>query len=201
MKLKFGKVEPAPSRPEPPSSSGKPENDGDNKNGTATKPNPGKGHTHEDDEDGDDHYHSGHEKAVHAHAYLLSFGFLFILPMGILAGRWGRTISPVWFKVHWILNMAVAAPIIALGWLLGPVAVWQHGGGHLNDAHKICGFILVALYGGQVLLGRFIHSRRVEKMESGVKITNYHPPLNIAHVAFGLVFIMFAFFQVSCNAL
>jgi hypothetical protein len=199
MKLEFEKVEPVPSRPEPPSSSGKPENDGDNKDGTVTKPNPGKGHTHEDDEDGDDHYHSGHEKTVHAHAYLLSFGFLFLLPMGILAGRWGRTISPVWFKVHWILNMAVAAPIIALGWLLGPVAVWQHGGGHLDDAHKICGFTLVALYGGQVLLGRYIHSRRVEKMESGVKITNHHPPLNIGHVAFGLVFIMFVFFQVSFN--
>lgn len=89
------------------------------------------------------HDHSGHERYVHAHAYLLTAGFLFFLPMGVLAGRWGRVISPVWFKVHWILNLAVAAPIIALGWLMGPISVWQHDGPHFSDPHKVCGSDLV----------------------------------------------------------
>jgi hypothetical protein len=105
--------------------------------GSASKPS-------EEDEhaDGHDHDHGGHEKTVHAHAFLVSFGFLFLLPLGILAERWGRTISPVWFKVHWIINMALAGPIIALGWVLGPIAVYQAGVPHLNDAHKVRDFLV-----------------------------------------------------------
>lgn len=190
MKMEYEVVAHAP----PPSQPG----GGGEKAGVVTKPQPGVGHGHdgEDDEGEHEHDHASHGKTVHAHAFLLSFGFLFLLPLGVLAGRWGRTISPVWFKVHWILNMAVAAPVIALGWILGPIAVWQHGVGHLDDAHKICGFIILGLYGGQVLLGRYIHQKRVEKVESGVPIKSHHPLLNVGHVAFGLLFIASAFFQV-----
>lgn len=123
---------PSPNRPDLP-------NDSSEKDGTVQTPRPGTsvGHGHEDDEDEHDHDHASHGTTVHAHAFLLSFGLLFVLPFGVLAGRWGRTISPVWFKVHWILNMAVAAPVIVLGWVLGLVAVWKHGAGHLDDAHKV----------------------------------------------------------------
>ncbi|RXW24173.1 hypothetical protein EST38_g1673 [Candolleomyces aberdarensis] len=157
-------------------------------------PTAGNSPSEEDEhEHGHDHDHGGHEKTVHAHAFFVSFGFLFLLPLGVLAGRWGRTISPVWFKVHWIINMALAGPIIALGWVLGPISVYQAGVPHLNDAHKICGVIFIFLYAAQVLLGRFIHRRRVE---STAPITKPHPPLNILHVVIGLLLIAFAFFQV-----
>ncbi|KAJ3531971.1 hypothetical protein NMY22_g7934 [Coprinellus aureogranulatus] len=97
--------------PPPPSGGNKPPSgDGMGKKPSTGHNTEGEGSGHEDNDDEDDHYHSRHEKTVHAHAFLLSFGLLFLLPLGILAGRWGRTISPVWFKVHWILNMAVAAP-------------------------------------------------------------------------------------------
>ncbi|KAJ3529645.1 hypothetical protein NMY22_g8908 [Coprinellus aureogranulatus] len=183
--------------PPPPSTGSKPSSGDDKAKKPSTGHKVGEGSAHEDeDDDEDDHYHSGHEKTVHAHAFLLSFGLLFLLPLGILASRWGRTLSPVWFKVHWILNMALAAPVIVLGWLLGPIATWQHGAGHLDDAHKICGFILLGLYGGQVLFGRYIHERRRAIVESGRVVTNHHPPLNVGHVVFGLLFIAMAFFQV-----
>ncbi|KAJ2917608.1 hypothetical protein MD484_g2827, partial [Candolleomyces efflorescens] len=162
---------------------------------TAGKPNEDSASRPPSEEDEHDHDHGGHEKTVHAHAFLLSLGFLFLLPLGILAGRWGRTISPVWFKVHWIINMALAGPIIALGWVLGPIAVYQAGVPHLNDAHKICGVIFIFLYAAQVWLGRYIHQRRVELAAKG-PITKPHPPLNVLHVVIGLLFIAFAFFQV-----
>lgn len=132
LKMEFEEVAqaPSPNRPDLP-------NDSSEKDGTVQKPGSSVGHGHEDDEDEHDHDHASHGTTVHAHAFLLSFGLLFLLPFGVLAGRWGRTISPVWFKVHWILNMAVAAPVIVLGWVLGPVAVWKHGAGHLDDAHKV----------------------------------------------------------------
>ncbi|KAF5324737.1 hypothetical protein D9611_004308 [Ephemerocybe angulata] len=139
------------------------------------------------------HDHSGHERTVHAHAYLMSFGLLFVLPMGVLAARWGRTLSPLWFRVHWVLNMLVAAPVVMLGWFLGAASVYKHGGSHLDDAHKICGTVLLLFYVGQVALGRYIHLRRVETKGP---IAKPHPPRNLAHIAFGLLFIVFVFFQV-----
>ncbi|KAF6764812.1 hypothetical protein DFP72DRAFT_869338 [Ephemerocybe angulata] len=139
------------------------------------------------------HDHSGHERTVHAHAYLMSFGLLFVLPMGVLAARWGRTLSPLWFRVHWVLNMLVAGPVVLLGWFLGAASVYKHGGSHLDDAHKICGTVLLLFYVGQVVLGRYIHRRRVETKGPIVKP---HPPRNLAHIAFGLLFIVSVFFQV-----
>lgn len=80
---------------------------------------------------------SKHSKTVLAHGILLTIGFLIALPIGVLTGRWGRTFTPIWFKVHWILNWPIALPAIAVGWCLGPIAVNQHDGPHFSDPHKV----------------------------------------------------------------
>ncbi|TFK42919.1 hypothetical protein BDQ12DRAFT_564185, partial [Crucibulum laeve] len=98
--------------------------------------------------------YKGREKIILTHAILLSAGFLVLLPAGSLIARWGRTITPNWFKAHWVCNMMLAAPAITFGALLGPIAVYDHQAAHLVDAHQICGILLVLMYYLQVGLGR-----------------------------------------------
>ncbi|TFK26447.1 hypothetical protein FA15DRAFT_667538 [Coprinopsis marcescibilis] len=138
--------------------------------------------------------HDTHGKTVLVHAFLLTLGFLVFLPIGVLTGRWTRTISPIWFKVHWILNWALALPVILIGWVLGPIAVNQRNGPHFSDSHKAWGTVIVSVYLVQVLLGRHIHNRRAERIPS-VKLNR--PAGNITHVVLGLFILGISFVQVK----
>ncbi|KAJ7940845.1 hypothetical protein B0H13DRAFT_2299809 [Mycena leptocephala] len=124
------------------------------------------------------------------HGILLSAGFLILLPTGSLVARWGRTFTPRWFKVHHIVNFGVALPVILAGWILGPLAVLDRQATHFADAHQICGVLLFALYIGQLLLGRYIHSRK------SVPERPPHPPSNILHAVLGISIVVLAFLQV-----
>jgi hypothetical protein len=124
------------------------------------------------------------------HGILLSVGFLVLLPTSALVARWGRTLTPRWFKAHRILNFGVALPVIAGGFILGPFAVLDRGGSHFVDAHQICGLLLFTLYGVQLTLGRYIHSHR------NVEGRRPHPPSNILHAVLGISVITLAFVQV-----
>ncbi|RDB24147.1 hypothetical protein Hypma_008826 [Hypsizygus marmoreus] len=132
-----------------------------------------------------------HERIIIAHGVIASFGFLVLLPAGSLVARWGRTLSPRWFKIHETLNMSLALPVITVGWLLGPIAVLDHQAAHLFDAHQITGVFLLALYYLQVLLGRYIHRKRA----SAPLNAPTHPPSNILHIILGLTVITLAFVQ------
>ncbi|KAJ7489907.1 hypothetical protein B0H11DRAFT_2403206 [Mycena galericulata] len=114
------------------------------------------------------------------HGFLLSVGFLVLLPTGSLVARWGRTFTPRWFKAHRVLNFGVALPVIAGGFVLGLLAVFDRRAAHLSDAHQICGVLLFALYVTQLALGRRAP----------------HPPANVLHAVLGLSIVALAFFQV-----
>lgn len=78
------------------------------------------------------------EKLIILHGFLVSLGFLVLLPAGSLIGRWGRAFSPKWFRAHWFANMAVAGPVITLGVLLGPAVVYNKESFriHFANAHE-----------------------------------------------------------------
>ncbi|KAJ7063110.1 hypothetical protein C8F01DRAFT_1131558 [Mycena amicta] len=139
----------------------------------------------------DSHVHAfpRYEKAVW-HGILVSVGFLLLLPGASLIARWGRTFTPRWFKVHRALNFYIALPVIAVGWALGPLAVFDRQATHFADAHQICGILLFGLYIAQLFLGRFIHSKH------SVVGRAPHPPTNILHVVLGITVITLAFIQV-----
>lgn len=42
-----------------------------------------------------------------AHAVVATFGFLFLLPSGVLLARYVRTISTQWYTGHWIIQAAL----------------------------------------------------------------------------------------------
>ncbi|KAL0071593.1 hypothetical protein AAF712_001450 [Marasmius tenuissimus] len=133
-----------------------------------------------------------HEMLVLGHGILLSLGFLVLLPVGSLAARWTRTITPTWFKVHRVSNYLLGLPVILIGWLLGPIAVFDAQASHFLDTHQICGLVLFGLYLLQILLGRYIHARN----HSANRPAKPHPPSNILHACYGLTIIALAFLQV-----
>ena len=45
-----------------------------------------------------------YQKYIVAHAILCVIGFLGFLPLGAIVARWLRTFSPVWFRLHWIIQ-------------------------------------------------------------------------------------------------
>lgn len=79
------------------------------------------------------------EKLIMLHGFLVSLGFLVVLPTGSLIARWGRVFRPEWFKAHWLTNMAVALPIITFGVLLGPAIVYSKESFriHFANAHEV----------------------------------------------------------------
>lgn len=79
------------------------------------------------------------EKLIILHAFLVSLGFLVLLPAGSLIGRWGRSFTPKWFKAHRASNMLVALPVITLGVLLGPAIVYskQTFRIHFANTHEV----------------------------------------------------------------
>lgn len=79
------------------------------------------------------------EKLIILHGFLVSFGFLVLLPAGSLIARWGRTFTPRWFKLHRISNMYLALPVITLGVLLGPAVVYSKESFriHFANAHEV----------------------------------------------------------------
>jgi hypothetical protein len=80
------------------------------------------------------------------HGILLSVGFLVLLPAGSLVARWGRTFTPRWFKAHRLVNFGVALPVIAAGFILGPLAVLDRQAGHFADAHQVRGVLIVSTH-------------------------------------------------------
>ncbi|KAJ7738466.1 hypothetical protein DFH07DRAFT_966052 [Mycena maculata] len=101
--------------------------------------------------------------------------------MGSLVARWGRTFTPRWFKIHRLVNFAIALPVIVCGFLLGLLAVSDRKASHFSDAHRVRAIILVSN-----------PSPSGEAVAGGAP----HPPTNILHAVFGILLIGLSFFQV-----
>jgi len=78
------------------------------------------------------------DRMIIAHGILCLIGFIFLLPLGALVGRYFRTSTAAWFKVHQAIQSFVAGPIIVVGFALGVAAVSDIGGGHLKSKHTVC---------------------------------------------------------------
>ncbi|KAJ3990021.1 hypothetical protein F5890DRAFT_1482717 [Lentinula detonsa] len=131
-----------------------------------------------------------HELIVLGHGFLVAIGMLVLLPAGALVARWTRTCTDRWFKLHKLLNYMIALPVILVGWLLGPFAVFEARASHFTDAHQISGVPILVIYLLQLSLGRYIHARR------GRPNRATHAPSNIFHVCLGLVVMGAGFLQV-----
>ncbi len=52
-----------------------------------------------------------YEKYIVAHAICCVIGFLGLLPLGAIVARWARTFSPVWFRIHWVIQFVLGAQL------------------------------------------------------------------------------------------
>ncbi|TDL18798.1 hypothetical protein BD410DRAFT_792984 [Rickenella mellea] len=131
------------------------------------------------------------EKKIRNHATLCAVGFLILLPIGALVGRYLRTFTSRWFWGHWVIQFLVAGPVILTGWAFGYRLTADNFTGHWNDPHKKTGLALLILYIIQVLLGAIIHFFKTPYFFSGRR-----PPQNYLHATIGLAIIALAFYQV-----
>ncbi|KAF8899494.1 hypothetical protein CPB84DRAFT_1825362 [Gymnopilus junonius] len=130
-----------------------------------------------------------YERLIVAHAILCILGFLLFLPAGALIARYLRVFNPIWFQWHWILQFAIAAPVIVIGIVLGIAAVQSSGALHFGDSHRKYGIGILVLYLAQCTLGGIIHF--VKK-----KNRTRRPIQNYLHGVVGLVTIGVAMYQI-----
>ncbi|KAL7283201.1 hypothetical protein ACG7TL_002628 [Trametes sanguinea] len=81
-----------------------------------------------------------------AHAVVSAVGFLVLLPLSALIGRWARTFTPRWFSAHWFITVVLGIPAVCIGWALGPLAVTQEGKAHAVTAHQVRAFTSAICY-------------------------------------------------------
>jgi len=128
------------------------------------------------------------EKKIIAHAVLCSLGFLIFLPIGALLARF-RMVNPYWFKLHFMIQLGLAGPVIITGWAIAVNVVEESGGPHFSDSHQKAGLALFILYIVQVLVGLYIHYIKPSAPRA-------RPPQNYLHVVIGLSIIALAFYNV-----
>ncbi|EJF65227.1 hypothetical protein BD309DRAFT_949184 [Dichomitus squalens] len=133
------------------------------------------------------------EKYIIAHAILCVIGFLGLLPLGALVARYTRTFSPSWFTAHWIIQFALAGPVIIVGVSMGIHAVVLAESGPINDVHKQWGIAIFVLYLAQLAFGASIHYFKPKAWARG---TGRRPFQNYFHAVTGLLLIAFAMYQV-----
>ncbi|KIP02585.1 hypothetical protein PHLGIDRAFT_286995 [Phlebiopsis gigantea 11061_1 CR5-6] len=131
------------------------------------------------------------EKYIVAHAILMVIGFLFLLPLGAIVARWMRTYNRAWFTLHWILQFALALPIIVCGFALGVTAVNKNDRLPVNDPHKKWGIAIFVLYLFQLAFGAAVHF--VKRPFLSVRHRAFQ---NYFHPLFGVFLIGIAFYQV-----
>jgi hypothetical protein len=79
------------------------------------------------------------ENLIRLHAFLVSFGFLVLLPLGALVARYSRVLKVAWFPYHWKINFYIAGPIVTAGVLLGPIIVFSKSTYriHFANGHEV----------------------------------------------------------------
>jgi len=132
------------------------------------------------------------EKMIVAHGILSVIGFLFVLPAGALFARFLRTFTNRWFKGHWIIQFALAGPIIIAAFACACSAVSTAGSPGFNDTHKKVGLAIFVLYLVQISLGGFIHYIKPKSFT----VDRKRPIQNYGHAVLGLAIIVLAFYQV-----
>ncbi|KAG8825761.1 hypothetical protein FRC17_008545 [Serendipita sp. 399] len=147
-----------------------------------------------------------YQKMLMGHAILSGVGFLIVLPIGALIGRWVRNFTTTWFKGHWFFQAVLGIPIIWSGWFLAVAGIISKEGRHFDDTHKVLGLVLIGAYTLQLLLGVHIHffkpRRRplppatMNQNVAQLMTTSHRPLLNYVHAVVGLSIIALSFYQV-----
>jgi hypothetical protein len=89
------------------------------------------------DEDGDSSAPlNNYERLIVLHALSMSFGFLVLLPTGVVLARYARSFTTRWFKIHRMCNMYVALPVMILGFVLA-IATQLDRGLLWPDVHQV----------------------------------------------------------------
>ncbi|KAI9459021.1 hypothetical protein F5148DRAFT_1320133 [Russula earlei] len=132
---------------------------------------------------------SEYEKRVRDHALLASTAFLIIIPLGVLVPRYLRTFTNKWWRLHALLNLLIAAPLVYAAW---GMAASARNISHAPIAHhQRVGYAILSLYTAQVLLGPFIHFIRIPFLPIA------HRPLqNYFHAVLGLTILAMAGYQI-----
>ena len=120
---------------------------------------------------------------VSIHGCLLSTSFL-MLSVGVLAIRSGLAKS---FKFHWLIQ-AIAGGVITLGYGLGIILSFSHGG-HFNTIHQLMGLLVAPTIILQSLFGYWHH---VNFVKSGRRTA-----VSVYHVWLGRILILLGNFNVG----
>lgn len=123
-----------------------------------------------------------YNRMIIAHMVFMILGWLVLAPAAVLLGRWGRTVSPSWFKHHRNIQF-VAAIAVVIGFVVIVIETSWHEGGHFESKHAKVGLAIFIILFAQIALGAFGH-----------RTQRFHA-LRIIHVVLGLIVIAASFWN------
>ncbi|KAJ7093284.1 hypothetical protein B0H15DRAFT_929532 [Mycena belliarum] len=129
------------------------------------------------------------QRLVIVHALLSTLGFAILLPAGALLARYLRTSRPWWYSAHWLVQLAFAGPVVAVGVGLGFLANHAYGDTD-SPVHPTLGKFLLGLYVFQCVLGAVIHYIKP------ASAARRRPPQNYAHGVLGLLVVGLGMYQI-----
>ncbi|EJU00430.1 hypothetical protein DACRYDRAFT_23320 [Dacryopinax primogenitus] len=114
-----------------------------------------------------------HDKLEISHALLSSVCAFFLVPAALITARYMRN-NPVWYKIHWILNVAVTL-IITACFVMGVKSInGNQIGGKKSDTHHRFGLVAFFLVVTQTLIGIAVHFTRAGGPPPGLPAPGKH---------------------------
>ncbi|RHZ61206.1 hypothetical protein Glove_349g110 [Diversispora epigaea] len=131
---------------------------------------------------------STYDKYIIAHGLVMFSTWGLVVPGAIFIARFARNSIPqAWFRLHWGIQLFLAAPLLVIGLLLAIGAGVKFNPG---NTHEMLGVILIGLFFGQLTLG-WIHHKLYDSSRK------YIPWWTRLHWWWGRIIALLGFAQIA----
>ncbi|CAG8459603.1 11737_t:CDS:2 [Diversispora eburnea] len=131
---------------------------------------------------------STYDKYIISHGLIMFLTWGLIVPGAIFIARFARNVIPQgWFRLHWGIQLFLAAPLLVIGLLLAIGAGVKFNPG---NTHEMLGVILIGLFFGQLTLG-WIHHKLYDSSRK------YIPWWTKLHWWWGRIIALLGFVQIT----
>ncbi|GAA5870011.1 hypothetical protein JCM1840_003555 [Sporobolomyces johnsonii] len=140
------------------------------------------------------------------HAICGFLAFQVFAPLAVAIAVVGRSWGPVWFHVHYRIQLWIVFPLTTFAVIMGAIASalprQNFGLRDVMDKHKVMGFVLLGVLSAQMLVGYYAHSTQVMKERVAADMGRPEAPVKRravtwVHIAVGIALLTSGGLQVT----